>query len=154
MATFNAILSGEPGEMPSYNVGMAETFSWVPIENDVNRPLFARATYITNAGDLKVRLSALTLNTDGLKDKINETNTLLRQLTSVNQKGFVLTADTTTIYGVFSSIKTIVSTTFAAISADNSSIPTLEITFPANFVIEGPITGYKLSTGSVIAYKA
>ena len=71
-----------------------------------------------------------------------------------NQSGFVITADTTTVYGKFSSIKTIVSTTFAIISAENSSIPTLEITFPANFVIEGPITGYKLSTGSVIASKA
>jgi hypothetical protein len=154
MATFNAILSGEPNEMPSYNVGMAETFSWVPIENDVNRPLFARATYITNAGDLKVRLSALTLNTDGLKDKIAETNTLLNSLTSVNQKGFVITANTTEVYGVFSSIKTIEATTFAAITAENSSIPTLSMSFPSNFVIEGPLRGYKLSTGSVIAYKA
>lgn len=52
MAILSPILTGTPGEPPSYNVGMAETFSWVPIENDANRPLFARAGYITNLSDL------------------------------------------------------------------------------------------------------
>ena len=114
-------LTATPNSSVSYNPGMAETFSWIPIEG-AGRPLFAKAVY---------------------------------DISSPNQNGFVVTADTTTIYGNFNTIKTIVATVFSAISADNSSIPVLgTITFPANFVIEGPITGYKLTSGSVIAYKA
>jgi hypothetical protein len=41
---------------------MAETFSWVPVENDANRPLFARAGYITNLNDLSISLSASDIN--------------------------------------------------------------------------------------------
>jgi hypothetical protein len=62
MATLSPILTGTPGEPPSYNVGMAETFSWIPIENDANRPLFARAGYITNLSDLSISLSASDIN--------------------------------------------------------------------------------------------
>lgn len=52
MVTLNPILSVTPGDPPTYNVGMAETFSWVPINNNANRPLFARANYITNLQDI------------------------------------------------------------------------------------------------------
>lgn len=62
MATLSPIITGTPGEPPSYNVGMAETFSWIPIENDANRPLFARAGYITNLSDLSISLSASDIN--------------------------------------------------------------------------------------------
>jgi len=43
----NPILSATPSAPPTYNVGMAETFSWVPVEG-ANRPLWARASYIVN----------------------------------------------------------------------------------------------------------
>ena len=62
MATLTPIITGTPGQPPSYNVGMAETFSWVPVENDANRPLFARAGYITNLSDLSISLSASDIN--------------------------------------------------------------------------------------------
>jgi hypothetical protein len=70
MATLNAILTGTPGQPPTYSVGMAETFSWVPIDNDANRPLFARAGYITNLKDLTVSLSAsdVTIGAVEIKD--------------------------------------------------------------------------------------
>ena len=72
-----------------------------------------------------------------------------------NQSGFVITADTTPVYGKFNSIKTIIATVFTALTGENSTIPALNsITFPANFVIEGPIQGYALASGSVIASKA
>lgn len=71
-----------------------------------------------------------------------------------NQNGFVLTADTATITGSFCAIRMITNTAFAGITAVNSSIPSLGVTFPANFVLEGPILAYKLSSGSVIATKA
>ena len=70
MATLTPILTGTPGHPPTYNVGMAETFSWVPIENDANRPLFARAGYITNLSDLVITLSAadVTIGAVEIKD--------------------------------------------------------------------------------------
>lgn len=70
MATLNAILTGTPGQPPTYSVGMAETFSWVPIENDVNRPLFAQASYVTNLKDITVSLSAsdVTIGAVEIKD--------------------------------------------------------------------------------------
>lgn len=70
MATLTPILTGTPGQPPTYNVGMAETFSWIPVENDANRPLFARAGYITNLSDLTITLSAagVTIGAIELKD--------------------------------------------------------------------------------------
>lgn len=50
-------LSVTPGSPPTYNVGMAETFSWIPIEG-ANRPIYARASYITNFPDMSIYLSA------------------------------------------------------------------------------------------------
>ena len=44
MATFNPVLTGGNGT-PTYSLGIAETYSWVPVQNDQNRPLYARATY-------------------------------------------------------------------------------------------------------------
>lgn len=42
----------------AYNVGMAETFSWIPVTTNTDRPLFARASYITNLSDLSVNFTA------------------------------------------------------------------------------------------------
>lgn len=50
-------LSVTPGSPPTYNVGIAETFSWIPIEGS-NRPIYARASYITNFPDMSIYLSA------------------------------------------------------------------------------------------------
>ncbi len=71
-----------------------------------------------------------------------------------NQSGFVITTNTATITGDFCAIKMITNATFAGLTADNSSIPTLAVTFPANFVLEGPIKAYQLASGSVVALKA
>lgn len=61
MAILTPILTGGDGK-PTYNLGIAETYSWVPIQNDQNRPMFARAGYITNLNDLTVSLTANDLN--------------------------------------------------------------------------------------------
>lgn len=44
----NPILSATPAPLSaqSYNPGMAETFSWVPMDG-AGRPLFAKAVYAT-----------------------------------------------------------------------------------------------------------
>lgn len=116
MATLTPLITSA---VQNYNFGMAETYSYVPVQNS-ERLLFAKAVYNVN---------------------------------SPNQNGFVITSDTSTIEGKFSSIKTITTTRFSGITAENSSIPSLAFDFPANFVIEGPITAYKLSSGAVMALK-
>ena len=57
MAVLTPVLTGGNG-IPTYNLGMAETYSWIPIKNDQSRPMYARAGYITNLSDLQISLSA------------------------------------------------------------------------------------------------
>ena len=83
MASLTPILTATPSAPPTYNVGMAETFSWVPVEG-AGRPLYARAMYLANPGDIKISLSAgdinldqLELNTDELEDLVKNTNETL-----------------------------------------------------------------------------
>ena len=91
MATPN--LSLVPAISTTYNVGMAETFSWVPMEG-AGRPLFARATYLANASDISISLSAsdLVLNIDEVEGLLRQSNTLLSVLTSTSNRvnGFVI----------------------------------------------------------------
>jgi len=61
MAVLVPNLSGS-GDHNAYNFGMAETYSYIPIANDQNRPIFAKASYITNFSDLAVSLSTGDLN--------------------------------------------------------------------------------------------
>jgi hypothetical protein len=88
MATLNPILTATPGNPLTYNVGMAETFSWIPVENDAERPIFARATYLTNASDISVSLSAGNINVslDGVEDSLDRIETLLDALTGINDE--------------------------------------------------------------------
>lgn len=66
MAVLTPILTGGNGT-PTYNLGIAETYSWIPIQNDQNRPMFARAGYITNFKDLNISLSASNLSIGSVK---------------------------------------------------------------------------------------
>lgn len=81
----NPVLTATPTTPPTYNVGMAETFSWVPVEG-AGRPLYARATYLANPEDIKVSLSAgdisVGIDTTDLENLIAKSNTLLDALTS------------------------------------------------------------------------
>jgi len=77
------LLTATPTAPPTYNPSMADTFSWVPIEG-AGRALYARATYLANASDISVSLSAndLNLNIDEVEDLLKESNTLLNVLTA------------------------------------------------------------------------
>ena len=93
MSSLTSILTATPNTPPSYNVGMAETFSWIPVEG-AGRPLYARATYLANPEDIKVSLSGsnitvngidqLELNTDDVEELIQTSNTRLDVLTAVD----------------------------------------------------------------------
>lgn len=167
MNTLTPILTGTPGHPPSYNVGMAETFSWVPIENDANRPLFARAGYITNLSDMSISLSASDINIGAVEIKDGNTgarasiisgtkNALaVHSTNSLGYNGFVFTSNTTSVYGNFTNIQVISSCKFSALSASNSTINDFSsFELPQNFIVSGNFTGYKLSYGAVIAYKS
>jgi hypothetical protein len=57
------ILSATKDTSRAYNVGMAETYSWVPIEGPaLGRPMYARASYVTNFSDLQITLSSSEVN--------------------------------------------------------------------------------------------
>ena len=68
-AILTPVLTGGNGK-PTYNLGIAETYSWIPVDNNQNRPMFARAGYITNLSDLSISLSAsnLSIGSVTLKD--------------------------------------------------------------------------------------
>jgi hypothetical protein len=66
------ILSATAGTPRSYNLGLAETYSWLPIEGDaLGRPLYARASYITNFSDMSIFLSASELSIGAVTIKDN-----------------------------------------------------------------------------------
>ena len=66
MAVLTPYLSCGNGTL-SYSVGIAETYSWIPVYNDQGRPIYARANYVTNLKDLQITLSASNLNIGNVK---------------------------------------------------------------------------------------
>ena len=82
------LLTATPGNSPTHNTRMAETFSWVPIEG-AGRPLYAKATYLTNASDISITTGALSLDMTPTNNKIDTTNT---RINTTNTKLDSLTA--------------------------------------------------------------
>ena len=81
MVTLTPQLCATPGNPLTYNPSVADTFSWIPIDNNANRPIFARAMYLTNASDINVSLSASDLNVN-----VADIETLLCDLTATNKQ--------------------------------------------------------------------
>lgn len=66
------ILSATAGTPRAYNLGIAETYSWVPIEGQaLGRPLYAQASYVTNFSDMSIYLSASELSIGAVTIKDN-----------------------------------------------------------------------------------
>jgi hypothetical protein len=62
-AILTPILSATAGTSQSYNPGIAETYSWVPtVGQALGRPMYAKASYITNFSDLQITLSSSEVN--------------------------------------------------------------------------------------------
>lgn len=80
--TLTPVLTTTPNSPVTYNPGMAETFSWVPVDG-ANRPLFAKATYLVNASDISLSAGNISMDTSALEGLASDTNTLLDQLTSI-----------------------------------------------------------------------
>ena len=79
-------------------------------------------------------------------------------LVSLGQRGFIFTDDTSAVDGNFAAIQIIADTVFNSLTALNSTVGNLAgasgITLSAGTIIYGPFTGYDLTGGKVIAYKA
>ena len=119
MATLNPILTATPGNPLTYNVGMAETFSWIPVENDADRPIYARATYTINAagqGGLDI-ISGATTRYGNYSSIYTLSSTKIQSLTASNSNTSGIEALTLpagiTISGTFTGIQL----TFGAIVA-------------------------------------
>jgi hypothetical protein len=136
-----------PTTPPTYNPGMAETYSWVPVEG-ANRPLFARATYLANASDISVSLSANDLNLN-----IDEVEDLLKA--QLGQQGFdFIVGGGTANTGPYTTVQIASAAKISAISAGSSTIGQLTaFELPANFSFNGPITSVTLEYGAAFVYK-
>lgn len=158
MATPN--LSLVPALTTTYNVGMADTFSWVPIDG-AGRPLFARATYLANASDISVSLSAgdLNVNLTDVENLITSANTKLDSVTGLlssqlAQAGFVAIQGGESASGQFSTVQVISACKISSIAATNSTVgPLTALELPTGLTFNGPITNIALSYGAVIVYK-
>lgn len=76
-------------------------------------------------------------------------------LVALGQRGFIFVNDTNPVTGNFAAIQVINGATLSALSALDSTVGALATTALFNgTVIYGPFTGFTLSSGSVIAYKA
>ena len=103
MAVLTPVLTGGNG-IPTYNIGMAETYSWIPIRNDQNRQMYARANYVTNFSDLQITLSASNLNIGSVKIQDGNSGALADVVQSgtnyallVQTQDFTSTLDSVTI---------------------------------------------------------
>lgn len=66
------ILSATAGTSRAYNPGIADTYSWIPVEGEaLGRPLYAKASYITNFSDMSIHLSASELSIGAVTIKDN-----------------------------------------------------------------------------------
>ena len=131
MAVLIPQLTGTPGVPPTYNTSMADMFSWAPVRNDANRPLFARATY-----------------------SVNRSNQL-------GQEGFDFIGQGVTSIQNYNAIQTIAPTLIGSITADNSFLGAGTTIYthltatqlPANFTLYGLIRGVTVTAGAIIGYK-
>jgi hypothetical protein len=157
----NVLLTATPGDPPTYNPSMADTFSWVPVQG-AGRPLFARATYLTNAEDISISLSAnnLVVNTDEVENLIRNSNTLLNAISGrldsqLGQRGFdFIVGGQTASSGPYTTVQVVSTCRISGLTATNSTVGTLTaFELPQTFTFNGPITRLTLNYGAVILYK-
>lgn len=85
MPTLTPKLTATPGTPVTYNPSMADTFSWVPVEG-AERPLFARASFLTNASDISITTGDVNVDLTTVESGIALNNSLLTSLTASSAK--------------------------------------------------------------------
>jgi hypothetical protein len=131
MSSLIPILTATPGTTKTYNFGMAETFSWVPIQTQV-RPLFARATYSVNLKD---------------NEGIAGFDFLQAGVTYYENYICIHTITSTTIGQL-----TALNSSFGAIGG-GAGTNLFATPLPPDFKLRGHIKGITLTSGSAIGYK-
>jgi hypothetical protein len=121
------IFTTTPALTSTYNPGMADTFSWVPMDG-AGRPLYARAVYVVGGGS-----------------------------GAGGGNGFDLVSPTAISTGPYSSIQVLSACRISGLTATNVSTTTVQtltgIELPVNFTFSAVIRGISLTYGRVIAYK-
>ncbi len=122
------IFTATPAPTASYNPGMAETFSWVPMEG-AGRPLFAKAVNEVGGGGAGAG----------------------------GANGFDFVVPSSLYSGPYSSVQVASACRIAALTATGVSTTTVQsltsYDLPAGFSFTATIQGIRLSYGTVIAYK-
>lgn len=141
------LLTSTPGTPPTYNPSMADTFSWVPMEG-AGRPLYARATYLANASDISVSLSAGEMNIN-----VADVENLLKA--QLGQQGFdFIIGGETASSGPYTTVQIVSTCRISGLTATNSTVGSLTaFELPANFILNGPITAVTLQYGAAVVYK-
>jgi hypothetical protein len=130
-------LTPNVSEIP-YNPNVALNNSWITVENDQNRSLFAQATYVVNNNE----------TADLLTELINE----IRQ--KENDNGFDFVDDANLHEGNYQTLKFVADSKVLGLTADNTTIGNLSAyELPQDFELNGQIYAFQLQYGAVLAYK-
>ncbi len=142
MATLTNVVSSSPP-----NFGIGETFSWIKAEG-ANRPLYARAVYLTNASDMSVSLSSNNLNMN-----VEDVENLLKAQLGQHGFDFIVGGETAST-GPYTSVQIVSAAKISQITASSSTVGQLTaFELPINFTFNGPITSLTLEYGSAFVYK-
>jgi hypothetical protein len=121
-----------------FNSNVAFNNSWITVDNNQNRSLFAQTVYAL-APDTNDLLTLL----------LNE----IRQ--EPNKNGFDFVDDTNQYSGNYECLKVIADCKFAGLTGDQINVGNLSAyELPQGFEITGEIYSFQLQYGAVIAYKA
>jgi hypothetical protein len=128
-------LTPKVSEVP-YNPNVALNNSWVTIENDQDRPLFAQAVYPISATE----------------DLLTELINVIRQ--KENDNGFDFIDDTNIHEGGYQTLKFVADSKVIGLTADNSTVGNLSAyELSSGFELNGQIYAFQLEYGAVLAYK-
>jgi hypothetical protein len=153
------LLTATPSVPPTYNVGMAETFSWIPVDG-AGRPLYAQAVYLVNGGvggggGGGGVSSTVDITTPGTANTL--LNTIVGKLNQqLGLNGFDFIEPGAVRTGSWTTITVATSTArFSVVGATGSTgLPNMtNYDFPITFTMSGPFTSIGLINGAVIAYK-
>jgi hypothetical protein len=123
--------------LPPYNANVGWVNSWISVENNQNRPLFAQAVY------------PISSSTDNL---LTELINVIRQ--KENDNGFDFIDDANLHEGSYQTLKFVADSKVIGLTADNTTVGNLSAyELPSGFELNGQVYAFQLEYGAVLAYK-
>jgi hypothetical protein len=146
------VLTPVPSAPPTYSVGMAETFSWIPVTG-AGRDLYAQAVYVVNStGGGGGGGGGGTVNLTSIENKLDAVIARLNQ--QLGQSGFDFIEAGPLRTGNWNTITVVEDAQFSVLNATSSTPGNIiNYTLPTTFTLSGPFTSIQLLTGAIIAYK-